>query len=176
MNHRVLKIPCFCDGPMKGISWPVKTAAKWNFMVFVDFPWKLKYFISWAMNFIKKRHSWAKIFLPVCSLNSCLFSSCEFGQVPILQSMSPTLCKKCVALLFPLWVAGVEVKETRPSGFGFGFGFEPMTFCQAVLSSYLLRQPGGGLTNDSLGGRISWQTIWTGWKQKNNSHATHNCK
>ena len=133
MKDRVIKILCIFH------EYPMKTqfrTAKLNFMVFaaMNFPWILKYFISWAMNFIRRdiRGPWS--FLSICSLNSCLCSSREFGQVPALESMSPTLCSD-LARLLPVCV-------------------ELMIFCQAVLSSYLLRQPCGGLTSDSLGGRI----------------------
>ena len=90
-----------------------------------------------------------------------------------MESTFPTLCKQCVALFCLLCVARVEVKETRPSGLWFGLGFEPMTFCQAVLSSYLQRQPGGGVTNDSLGGRIFLVDDLNGVGTETNNHATH---
>ena len=134
MKHRVIKILCIFH------EYPMKTqfrTAKLNFMVFaaMNFPWILKYFISWAMNFIRRdiRGPWS--FLSVCSLNSCLSLFFTWVWTGYNIGIYVPYSLQCLALLLPVCV-------------------ELMTFCQAVLSSYLLRQPYGGLTSDSLRGRI----------------------
>lgn len=172
-----MKIPCiYHEYPMKGISQPMKTqlkTAKWNFMVLfvvMNFPWKMKYFIPWAMNFIlKKRHSWAMNFLV------CLF----FELLPLFFMWAWTGSNIGIYVPYSLqkvcgvWLFYVPFVLPRPSGLWFSLGFEPMTFCQAVLSSYLPRQPGRGVTNDSLGGRIFLVDDLNGVGTKNNIHATH---